>query len=266
MKVCLFCGATGLGVLSNEHVVPQWLLEYLALPGHDQMFHGVSDSKTGEVTAKRVFSSFAFVEGRVCEEKCNNGWMNRLEVAAKPILIPLMDGTRSLPDLTARERTLVAKWAAKTAYMHSSAGLLGKPVQPAHMESLNTDLGTLAPRVHVFAGQADHLHPSSYLQAGTWPQASILDVGPETPPDAYKIALQFKRLYLLTAWWPDAEAQIVAAPLHYPVWPLRYQTGIIWKGFIPSNAAVHPLYRFATELAVFHPTRIVIPNFAPRPI
>ena len=109
MKPCLFCGATGPGVLSKEHVFPQWLLEHLELPDHDQTFHAVSDSQTGEVVRQRIHSSFPFVEGRVCKEKCNNGWRSRLESAAKPILVPLMDSVRPLSDLTIGGRTTLAK-------------------------------------------------------------------------------------------------------------------------------------------------------------
>ena len=84
-------------------------------------------------------------------------------------------------------------------------------------------------------------------------------MGSETPPDAYKIALQFNRLYLLMAFWPDPTAQIIPTPFHFLVWGDGHNTRLNWKGMIPKEAPVHPLYRFATELALFHPPRIVIP-------
>jgi hypothetical protein len=56
--------------------------------------HGVSDSATGEVTNQRIHSAFTFVNGRVCGS-CNSAWMSRLENAAKPMLIPLIEGTRA---------------------------------------------------------------------------------------------------------------------------------------------------------------------------
>jgi hypothetical protein len=112
MKACLFCGAVE-PRRAFQRVVPQWLLEHLELPGDDQTFHAVADSRTGEVVAQRTHSSFTFVDGRVCE-KCNNGWMSRLEADAKPILVSLMDGLRVRSELATGERGILGKWTAKT--------------------------------------------------------------------------------------------------------------------------------------------------------
>lgn len=70
-RACLFCGVSGTGNLTDEHVVPRWLIAHLDLPPDDLMVHAVADSKTGELTQRlRVHSTHNFVEGRVCED-CN---------------------------------------------------------------------------------------------------------------------------------------------------------------------------------------------------
>ena len=74
-SACLFCGTSGPGALTKEHVVPRWLIEYLQLPPDDLMFQGVADSLTGEIKKQRIHSSHNFVEGRICGD-CNNGWGN----------------------------------------------------------------------------------------------------------------------------------------------------------------------------------------------
>lgn len=123
-KSCLFCGAKGSAVLTNEHVIPRWLLEHLNLPENDQLFQAVASSTTETfVKQPRIHSSFNFVQGRVCED-CNTGWMNRLEAAAKPILVPLIEKVRTIDSLSPEEADIVGKWATKTAHMHLNSTLL----------------------------------------------------------------------------------------------------------------------------------------------
>jgi hypothetical protein len=71
-RECLFCGAQENGVLSKEHMIPKWLLEFLELPDDDRFFQGVAETTSGKLVEKREHSSFSFLEGRVCEE-CNTG-------------------------------------------------------------------------------------------------------------------------------------------------------------------------------------------------
>jgi hypothetical protein len=44
----------------------------------------------------------------VCED-CNNGWMNNIEILARPILEPLIQGTRSIV-LTQNQQKILAQW------------------------------------------------------------------------------------------------------------------------------------------------------------
>jgi hypothetical protein len=48
---------------------------------------------------------------------CQRGWLNRLETEASPLVLPLIDGSRSVFGLSDRERLVLSRWAAKTAYM-----------------------------------------------------------------------------------------------------------------------------------------------------
>jgi hypothetical protein len=249
---CLFCGTAGAGVLSKEHVIPKWLLLHLNLPPNDQMFYGVADSTSGELTRQRVHSSFTFVEGRVCEKNCNNGWMRRLENAAKPILVPLIDGQQPPSELSSAGRTIVAKWTAKTAYVHSWAGLMKEPIQREHLQALNGDNGSLPPGVGIFAMQAGHAKPSSYIQSGQWPQLGHGTLSDTPASGAYKVGLQFGHLHLLTAFWPGEKAHLTLTPRHFPVWPIKAEPWPKYDGWIPSNASIDPLGRFTSELAVLH--------------
>jgi hypothetical protein len=138
---CVFCAGDGPDVLSNEHVVPKWLLEHLDIPKEDLLFQGVASSQTDElIQSPRIHSTFNFVQGHVCRT-CNNGWMSRLEAVAKPFLVPLIDGQRGIEDLVATQPTIIGKWAAKTAYMHSFTSPLKQPVSADHIKALNADGG-----------------------------------------------------------------------------------------------------------------------------
>ena len=155
--------------MTDEHIVPRWLIAHLDLPPNDLIAHAVANSKTGELTQKlRVHSTHNFVEGRVCED-CNGGWMNKLESEAKPILVPLIDNQRPVADLTTVERVVVGRWAAKTAYLHSWAGPLKMPVSLEHLAALQGPSGCPLPGVGVFGSQFGFSMKSSYCQTGTWP-------------------------------------------------------------------------------------------------
>jgi hypothetical protein len=256
---CLFCDRSeDLLPLSEEHVNPKWLLHELDLPSHDKTFHGVWDSATGNLVEKKVQSSWKFVEERVCEKACNNGWMSRLETAVEPILLPLARGERDLSTLLSNERKTLAKWAAKTAYLHSTAGLLGKPVQAAHIQALNTDLGFLASRVVLFASQGEHQRPSSYVQTGLWPQQGLLDPGAKSPDDAYKIGLQYRNLAMVVAYWPSPSAHLMVPQYYFPVWGKGWNLKA-WGGLAYSQP-VEPLLMFVNDLGAFDPPHIIIPH------
>lgn len=199
-RVCLFCGRGG--PWAEEHINPAWLLRHLGLPDDDRLFQGSAVTETGELVASRSFSTFRFVEGRVCAE-CNNGWMSRLETAAMPILIPLIDHIRAVQTLTTMEAAIVAKWAAKTAYLHTYVGMLRQPVPLPQMRALHGDTGVPVDGVGVFATQGEFDRSSAYLQDGTWLEATTAAVqGIEPPAGSYKVVLQYRHLYLIVAHWP----------------------------------------------------------------
>ncbi|MGE4055464.1 MAG: hypothetical protein AB7F99_11760 [Vicinamibacterales bacterium] len=259
-KACLFCGVEGPGILSDEHVIPQWLLDHVELPADDLMFHGVASSATGELTRQpRIHSSFNFVEGRVCEQ-CNTGWMSKLESMAKPILIPLLDETRTVGNLSVEERGVVWKWAAKTAYLHTWAGPLKNAVQRSHLHALHGPTGVPVPGVHVFGMQAGFNKKTAYYQTGTWPHFAppaepVLRVV-KNAAGSYKIGLQFKHLYLLTAFWPEPFAELVlTAGAHIPIWPMKSDPWSVWSYEGPeTDHAIGKLIDFADSLALKHPT------------
>jgi hypothetical protein len=75
---------------------------------------------------------FTMTVKRVCG-RCNNGWMNDLEISARRFLEPMIDGIPQ--SLDANAQATVASWVAKTAMM---LGLIepDRPVPPGQYREL----------------------------------------------------------------------------------------------------------------------------------
>lgn len=221
MARCVFCDERP-KKWSSEHIIPQWLLDYLAIDAKDQLFQGV-EGLAEFVKRERVHGTRQFVEGRVCEP-CNTQWMSRLETTAKPTVTELLEGRRGPHELTREEAATVSKWATKNAYLLANVSLAGKPVPPAHIRSLSGDNGTIPEGVGVFAYLTAHDQTASFLQEAYWPQLlpPTVEKLVSTPDDAYKIGVQYKHIYFVVAYWPQ-QPNILAIPagIHIPIWPRR---------------------------------------------
>jgi hypothetical protein len=187
--------------------------------------------------------------------------MSRLESVAKPLLEPLIDDRRPVTDVTPREAAILKKWAIKTAYLHSYASPLKKPVPLAHLQPLAGDSGRSVSGVGVFATQWPHVKPSSYIQTGMWPQwaGRITDENGLTPDGAYKIGLQFRSLYLLVAYWPTTPSSMVRVTgLHCRLDENASTPDLEYELDLQvADAPISRLAAFASTLAVLHSTDAV---------
>jgi hypothetical protein len=254
---CVFCGTKGASLLSEEDVVPKWLKRHLALPSHDETAHFTVDSKTETVIHQHLSSTFRYVERCVCAKHCNNGWMSRLENRAKPILIPLIDSQRAVANLSPPERKDVAKWAAKTAYMHVSASRDVKHHIPGdHLHALSGDSGFMLQGVAVFGMQRRFIKPNAWYKAARWPHVIRQGTSPGStavPLDAYKVGLQFRHLYLLVAFWSPSAQFCVAENVHVPIWSVAQRSWRPNPQQFPLRAnPVGMLAQFADSLALIH--------------
>ncbi|MCA1577771.1 MAG: hypothetical protein LC794_10485 [Acidobacteria bacterium] len=104
---CLFCGRDD-SPPSHEHVIPKWIPR--EFPGG---VWDITNRLTQHVRAGRKYIDLTI---RAPCERCNNGWLSRLEQIAKPILLPLIHGTAT--DLRLLEQRIIAVWLFKTAVMY----------------------------------------------------------------------------------------------------------------------------------------------------
>lgn len=249
---CVFCNISA-EAWSEEHVIPKWLLEYLQISAQDQMFQGLAVSGGKEVTKQRIHASRRLVEGRVCAG-CNNGWMSRLEDAAKSTLIELIENKRALWELTADESAVLAKWAVKSSYLLANVSLAGKPVPVEHLWQLCGDDGQIPEGVGVFGFQIAYDQNVSFLQIPAWPQLLANGQTPQStqePPGAYKVVWQFRSLILLVARYSVPPSQLVTVSgLHVPIWPNR----LLWPSYVNRqlgsfSSSLPTIKAFAESLA-----------------
>ncbi len=219
-RKCIFCDQELTGNRAKEHVVAQWLLEHLQIRD-DDLLQAVARTSDSQIVESRTIVTRSMVEGRVCD-RCNNGWMSDLENQVKSLLILLIDGKRTVYALTDEERLLVSRWSAKTAYVLSHATPLKETVEPTHLRFIAGNSTNLRPGVGVFAQQAVSTREFAYYQRNRWPEFTMVPGAGDPLPGSYKIALEFRRLMLLIAYWPSPSAAFVlAAGVHLPLWPIQ---------------------------------------------
>lgn len=159
---CLACGETS-SPASREHVFSRWLLEELeCLDAPISLFRRLGDGSSTQARVPITLDSFKLK--RVCE-RCNSGWMSRLEVSVKPILLPIMRRTRALGSLDEEERRILAKWAGKTAIIESHAVGAESPVSPELLRWMRERTDNLPGRFCVAACPQTRLGVA-HLQAG----------------------------------------------------------------------------------------------------
>jgi hypothetical protein len=107
--------------MSKEHALPKWLGKNLPDADPHPTVHLFDGQKGGFYDEGRPAPNQAFGhETRVACVPCNTGWMNDLETAVEPLLVPLMRGDPS--SLRETELKTLAAWAFKTASMLGCLG------------------------------------------------------------------------------------------------------------------------------------------------
>ena len=119
---CIFCQREPPAVkISKEHVFGDWLRDIFPRDANTTHTLGAIDYPTGFSSHRRPIVTRIVGQGhsgskkvKVVCKNCNETWLsNRVEDAAKPILIPMIAGRSGL--LTEDMQAIVATWFAKTA-------------------------------------------------------------------------------------------------------------------------------------------------------
>lgn len=143
---CIFCGETS---TTKEHLFPQWMREYVpetSYPAKHEQFEVRREVDTGHqlyVTQKGKLERAGDRRSRslrvVCG-CCNNGWMSRLQVEAKPLLLLFLQG--KWKPITKIDQEILARWAVMFTIVRervSFEGGVNNEMTPSESAILQSD-------------------------------------------------------------------------------------------------------------------------------
>jgi hypothetical protein len=107
-RSCLFCGDRP---VTDEHVIPTWIFDYLGLTDVTRTDHL-------RKTTHRTRKTFEQISRRFCKP-CNTEWMNSLEIAAQRWLKPLLRRVHGEP-LNFEAQVTMSSWAWKTSLTYGA--------------------------------------------------------------------------------------------------------------------------------------------------
>jgi hypothetical protein len=160
-RSCIFSDASG--PLTNEHVIPQWLQQYLG----DQekgSFRGTHVSSVGMSLSERIASGNSHKLGTVCGT-CNHGWMSSLE-GAFGRLLPRLQADMSPRKFSKEERRIIALWIVKTGII-AHHGSNYRTILPAWVPRTMSQGTTVPAGIKVFGGSVE---PEKTIR---WVQSNI---------------------------------------------------------------------------------------------
>jgi hypothetical protein len=133
MADCLFCDRAGATV---EHLLSLKWLERLMPHGPYNFIHETSEQ--GDVTSRSFTRRRPEVATRAVCARCNNEWMNELDLAAQPMLEAMVEGRKlDLNDVV--KKRIVASWVCKVSILIDSMQTTEPALAPEHAHWLRKE-------------------------------------------------------------------------------------------------------------------------------
>lgn len=192
MEKCLFCG--GIKKLSREHIIPKWLLKELGLTEEKLIMRHITIF--GMTKSKRTHDFKNLVNAMICED-CNNGWMSKLEVSAKDLVIRLMnldDIDKDVFKSLSENYEILAKWSFKTAIVLNYPTNYRHIVPENHFHSLYSS--KIPKGVYINLAFTNNIEIIQWRQSQTVIMIGNLSEYSSRLKRVYKITLQFRHLLL----------------------------------------------------------------------
>lgn len=215
-RTCLACETPLTGdASSQEHVLPQWLAGEIDMSTHGvSLKHYLHDDREPADALLRSHGLSSFSVRKICEP-CNNGWMSRLENQAKPHILDLMSQKMSLLSLDDDVRTILSRWAVKTAFMIAAVQTIQFDLQWAIFRRLKTQETEGPAGCIVFASQQAQL-PKGFLY--TCPSDEL----PVGKPIQLRVGFSIHHLCFVVVIPIVGGPRVLTtlAPIHILLWPL----------------------------------------------
>jgi len=111
---CVFCQKPA--KMTSEHIWGEWIQDYVAPTTNKHQFADIRVPRPGEYDAPiiriRAGDPLNSQVPIVCRD-CNGAWMSQLQQQAKPFLVPLLDGEKTV--LTDAGQIAISAWVAMAA-------------------------------------------------------------------------------------------------------------------------------------------------------
>jgi hypothetical protein len=203
---------------TEEHGFPKWMMKFLSDIGDpdEGVTHTIREGVRGPVLRQWSAGTFDIVARKVFRE-CNQGWMDGLERAVRPHLIPILEGQRRVLDGPAQR--ILSAWAVKTALALALANSGSVPIDSEHYRAL-VRTKARAPR-----------HTNVWIAAYSGPRAAFYQQYDLTLTDsagsypAFGIVFSLGRPIFQVAGYPsDLPVEIIRRtnmPATERIWPLN---------------------------------------------
>lgn len=253
MKNCVFCNGNLKGNGSNEHILPQWLLEEFCI--RDTEISPTHFSTEGNVISTRHHQLKNLVAGRICRT-CNSGWMSELESEAQEYIVALSLNRISVVDLSDKERFTLARWAFKTALTLNLATNYRKNIPLSHYKYLYEQKFSLPDCITVLAQNHHYNQDFYWIQSATWKIDDQTDTLNQNiinflTENSYKIGFQFRGLLLVIAFNPLEDYVFsMWQGIHLPLYPKRGSVGWYSDEEFPWNDSQEALFSFHMGLGL----------------
>ncbi len=223
MASCIFCQKQT--KMTKEHLWPDWLRDYLPrLEQTNQHWVIGKDGKVNKGKLHRPGDAYSTTLRVVCAN-CNNGWMSRLQIEAKPHLVPLI--TDSWKPLSLVTQNIVARWAVMFTMVMEYGDPATVGIPPEHRAHF-METGSVPTNWTIWIGRHDphNLHPAMFNHFGMtqcmWPGLQAIAPGGQT--SGFTVGRLFVRTETMLVMFPQRTLlnQLEAhnfglLPIHPPV-------------------------------------------------
>ena len=197
-RICIFCQQQR--QMSNEHIFPQWLQEYLDVR-QEVLYVYSTDSNE----PRRTLVYDKHLNGMVCKH-CNNGWMSKIEGTVKPILISMLDCESSL-HINPNQAMILAWWVYKTALTLHSASPYSNVIPQRHYELALQQIAPAHFMIAIAYCSNEILKPS-WIQNQNWTGISRF-----IPVD--NLVKELEKTYRITLGFGNFVARVHYFPMRY---------------------------------------------------
>lgn len=258
-KPCIFCGKDFSRKKTREHIVPEWLEDFLKI--NDEEIQPTHYTSRGDIKSIRKHPIDQFLCGGICNI-CNNGWMSELEQENMDLLKKLMDGSIQVFEIWGtKEAERISAWSCKTAFSLHAASNYRTIIPVEHFRSISGFNGSIPTRVWVFAKTCKSDRKFSWNQSSTWKTLAQKGLCGELEKKilyekGYKIFLQFGSLFLLVAFNPFKNTQsakyqfILNLNLHTNLYPKKGPCSWSESSIVLPNDTISAGFTYSFELGM----------------